>query len=729
MAGDETILVDVQYETDDAVKDINNLTDSIVGLETEQKALKKSLKDGTITQEQYSQAVAENTEKLGKEKKERKSAIKVIQTEKNSRDGIRASITKLKQERDKLDTTNKKEIKRIKELNKQIDKQNNRLGKTKSSTEGLSGAITTAIPGLSGLTTVMRVFGTVSKIALGPLGLLILVLGSLKRFFTSSEEGQNRLNKIMTVGGVIINNLADIFGDFGRLVLDSIVVLAARFTKFFANIGLGWQKLKGIFTENAEAIEVQQKKIADAEQKITDRQNERAKSLDKLTTRIKGLTEETRNELKIAEDLADRQAALDIATRKNLVKEAELRRDIANARVKAADKENVDAVTRLKLLDEAISKENEALENAQNLAKERLALKIIENSLAESTKEDLEEQARLEVELITLETANADKRRRLVSERLIAEREIKAEDRAIELEAQKEFNDEQARRNKELEDEIRADIKETEQLVLDSIQRKLDAEKKAAKEKEDDARRLRDALFEIASIGANTIFQLQRNNLARETQEKLKNENLTEKEKLQIKRKAAKDEQKIAIKQALINGALAVVRALFDPGGLAGALYAIVVAAATASQIITIKNQSFARGGKANLPKGQRGLQMSTLKGPSHAGGGVTLSADGVPFAKAQGDENVYVINKNASDYINSLSDINQRIGGGVPLTSRSRHMQQGGLADIPSGQTDIDINDLTQRVIKNLPPIITTVESIKTGIERFDEVIDVSVI
>lgn len=726
---DETILIDIEYSTDDAVKDVNNLTDSIVELQNEQKALKNSLKEGTITQEQYSQKVAENTEKLSKEKKERKDSIKLIQAEKNSRDGIKASINKLKQARDKLDTTNKKDIKRIKELNKQIDKQNKRLGKTKSSTEGLSGAITTAIPGLSGFSNGMKIFGSVSKVALGPLGLLLLAFAALKRFFTSSEEGQNRLNKIMTVGGVIINNIADIFGDFGRLVLDSITVLAARFQKFFANIGLGWQKLKGVFTDNTEAIEAQQQKIADAEAKITERQEERSKSLDKLTTIVKGLAEETRKELKIAEDLADRQAALDVATRENLVREAELRRDIALLRAKAADKENVDAVTRLRLLDEAIAKENELLNNSQKLAKERLALKEIENSLAESTKEDLEEQARLEAELIALETTNADKRRRLISERLIAEREIKAEDRAIELEEEKLLAEELAEIDRELEEESKRSIEELEQLELDSIQRKIEAEKEAAKEKESINRQLRDTLFEIASIGANTIFNLQRNSLQRETQEKLKNENLTEKEKLKIKKKAAREEKQIAIKQAIINGALSVVRALFDPGGVAGALYAVVVAAATAAEVATIQSQSFGKGGR--VPIARRGAKFGTFSGPSHSGGGIDLfTGSGQHVANVEGKENFYVVNKDASDYINTLSSINQGIGGGIPLSRKSGHMQAGGQADIDTAPpSDIDINDLTERVIKNLPPIITRVESIKTGIEEFDEVIDVGVV
>ena len=88
--------------------------------------------------------------------------------------------------------------------------------------------------------------------------------------------------------------------------------------------------------------------------------------------------------------------------------------------------------------------------------------------------------------------------------------------------------------------------------------------------------------------------------------------------------------------------------------------------------------------------KASKGISFQgTLQGSSHANGGIDLG-NGV---EAEGGENIYtdgsnsyIMNKQASNMVNNkgllgtLSYINQKVGGGIPLTTPTTYAQSGGL-------------------------------------------------
>ena len=80
---------------------------------------------------------------------------------------------------------------------------------------------------------------------------------------------------------------------------------------------------------------------------------------------------------------------------------------------------------RLALLDEAIKLETQILKRNEDIAKQKLQIKLEQDKLSNSTKEDLEEETRLEVELINLKTQSANTQRKLQSERLSVAREVR----------------------------------------------------------------------------------------------------------------------------------------------------------------------------------------------------------------------------------------------------------------------------------------------------------------
>ena len=70
-------------------------------------------------------------------------------------------------------------------------------------------------------------------------GALVIAVTSLTAAFTSSEEGQNKLAKIMTVVGSITGNIIDLFAVLGNSIINVFTNPVESLTKF-----------KDLFVEN-----------------------------------------------------------------------------------------------------------------------------------------------------------------------------------------------------------------------------------------------------------------------------------------------------------------------------------------------------------------------------------------------------------------------------------------------------------------------------------------------
>ncbi|MEM4255674.1 MAG: phage tail tape measure protein [Candidatus Norongarragalinales archaeon] len=162
---------------------------------------------------------------------------------------------------------------------------------------------------------------------------------------------------------------------------------------------------------------------------------------------------------------------------------------------------------------------------------------------------------------------------------------------------------------------------QSEQVQLDAIA-SINAAQQAAHEaelariEEQKARRqeLRDLALDVAGDLSSKLFEINRNNLQVETEERIKaievefeakkkragqNQKAIErleaeqaKRKEEIERQAAEKRKQIAIIEAIINTAIAVARVAYNP------ILAAATAALGAVQIAVIKSQRFAKGGK-----------------------------------------------------------------------------------------------------------------------------------
>ncbi len=291
-------------------------------------------------------------------------------------DEMQKEYTKLEKTVDKYDKKVEKAAETQNEMGGVLDKV---TGGAVTKFKNLTNGVKASIKGFKGL--------RVAIISTG-IGALVIALGSLVTMFQNSEEGQNKFAKLMTQIGVITGNVIDIISDFGKVMFN-------------------------VFTGNFKAA---------------------GEALNEVTEGIKNFGEETAKEIKKAGELADKRAKADKLERDLIVERAEATRKYNSLREKAADKENFSAQERINFLVEAGKIEEEITLKEIEAAKLRFEAKRDENKLSQSTKEDLDEEARLKAVLIELEAGRLKKQKTLNAELTTNRREAKAEEIADENE-------------------------------------------------------------------------------------------------------------------------------------------------------------------------------------------------------------------------------------------------------------------------------------------------------
>jgi chromosome segregation ATPase len=291
--------------------------------------------------------------------------------------------------------------KEYEKLQKEVQKGNKKTADTTkelgAAADKATGGMISSFKGVVGsIGGVVKSLGTLqgALIATG-IGAFVLVVTSLISAFKSSEEGQDKFAKLMGRIGVVVGNVKDIVAEFGEGLLD----LGGALKKFFAG------DFKGAFDEGQKAFKG-------------------------FTDSVKNFGQETRAELKVADDIAAKIAKANKAQRELVVERAKADREVAALREKAADKENVSVEDRIRLLKEAGAIEESITNREIQVAKLRFDAKVQQNSLSKSTKEDLDEEARLQSEVIALETNRLKLQKALTAEITASRREAAAEAKA-----------------------------------------------------------------------------------------------------------------------------------------------------------------------------------------------------------------------------------------------------------------------------------------------------------
>jgi len=345
-----------------------------------------------------------------------------------------------------LNIDSKKATKGLKDLEKSIDGVNKEVQDTNKSTQAMSGTLDKATGGaVSKFAAFRGAIGNVTKgfkslkvaiIGTG-IGALLIAVTSLGQAFTRSEEGQNKFAKILGVIGSVTGNLLDLLADLGEniisvfenpkqsitdfanLIKDNIVNRFEGLLNLIPNLGKAVEQLfKGNFKEAGKIAADSVGKVVLGVDSVTDSVNNAVES-------VKDFGKEIKADAEASAKIADQRANAEKKARDLIVERAKAEQDIARLREKAVNKDKFTAEERIKFLEEAGKISSDLAAKETEVAKLRLEAKQTENALTKSNKDDLNEAAQLEANVIQLETQRLNLQKRLSTELLTARNEAK----------------------------------------------------------------------------------------------------------------------------------------------------------------------------------------------------------------------------------------------------------------------------------------------------------------
>lgn len=248
--------------------------------------------------------------------------------------------------------------------------------------------------------------------------------------------------------------------------------------------------------------------------------------------------------------------------------------------------------------------------------------------------EIVDDEKRTNQELLQLQTELSDQNLDIIKKGL--EKEKEAKDKALE--------DEKARRDEIINTSLDV-VDSISNAILEVEGQRIETQKETAITALDEEYKKR-----LDAAQGNTVLQ-----------EKIQKE--YEAKKIIIEKKAAKQRQDLAIKEAVVQGALAVIKAL------ATGNFALAIAAgiATIAQIAIIKNQKFERGGM---------VKFGTFGGKPHSQGGTKGQFDDGTRVEVEKDEVFAIVNKRNAPMLRKLSAVNSFGGNGT------RFFEKGGALD-----------------------------------------------
>lgn len=405
---------------------------------------------------------------------------KIEQTKKrlaDERDGLKDVTI----ERDKANKTMKKAEENAADYGGVLGTLDSKTGGLISGFKGMTKSISSATKGMK----LMRI----AVIGTG-IGALLIAITSLASAFKSSEEGQNKWNKIMAIIGATVSVFTDRLAELGEGLINlftSPIETLKGFGKSIkefvmdkvdqtvSSLGLMGSAISKLFKGDfSGALEDAKNGIVGLNRAL----NPVVMITDALIDSTKDLITEITKEGKIAGQIADQRAKADKLDRQLTVDRAKADRDRATLLEKSVDKEKYNIEQRIAFLKQAGKLEEEITAKEITAAQLRLDAKQKENALGKSTKEDLEEEANLKAELIKLETAKIQKQREVTGQIIALKAEEKAKQDALDAEAKAKKDEADA---KEIEDaKALADLKRQirdEEAITEDERRLLEIEK------------------------------------------------------------------------------------------------------------------------------------------------------------------------------------------------------------------------------------------------------------
>ncbi len=292
------------------------------------------------------------------------------------------------------------------------------------------------------------------KIALAStgIGLFVVAISSIVQAFKSSEAGQEKWERGMAMIGAAVKVVTDLLASLGRNLIAAFespkealsdfggmlkTMVMDKFNAILEGLGLIGSALKKAFTGDFKGA------MSDAGEGLLKLNNELnpimvttnlivdgAKKLADATGKV---VDEISREVEIMNQVTKMRQKAHHIERALITERAQANRDINELRLKAEQRDKYSAEERIKLLKEAQSIEQEITDKEIAAKKLKIDAMKMEQALGDTTKEQKDELAALEGELIDLDT------KRLRSQRLLQTQITTATNQAL-AEKQKEID-------------------------------------------------------------------------------------------------------------------------------------------------------------------------------------------------------------------------------------------------------------------------------------------------
>lgn len=474
-------ILDIKVNYSDAIKAIAEYQKKIDAAREAEKNLKKQLKDGEISRQQYNEAmaaskiaVADYNDSIRIINKTVQNQIKQEKEQEGSLRALRAELSNLTAEYDSLSEAERKGA-RGDELKNKINEVTDALKGGEEETqryyrnvgnyeEAIKSAVASNIPFIGTLIQTQDEMGSVkagavaagaavknfSKTLLALLAnpivailtAISVVIMAVAKGIKSSEENTSRWNAV----------LAPL-----KMVLDAVGKVLQIVASGILSVMESGGKMMEWITKQLEKLPVLGKYVAEVN-----------KEYERYIT------------------MAKEQAAIDRDTRNLQVQNAKNALQIATLKAKADDELNVSAKERMEAIREANRLEEEASKKNYELAKRRYELMVQQNAMAENTKETNDAIAQAEVEMYNALTEYQDKRGELLGREVSLANEIKSaekekSDAAIaskqkEVEAVRAAEDAMLALVKDKREQVRKEIEFTYSRQIEDLRARLNTE-------------------------------------------------------------------------------------------------------------------------------------------------------------------------------------------------------------------------------------------------------------
>ena len=434
----EKIVINVEVNTNEVAQKIADATKHVKELKDANKDLAQQLKDGTITETEYTKAIAANNAEIQAESRAIKSNTAVLQAANlttvdttMSLDAQRQALNTLQKAYGALDGEARKAAdaegglrSQIAKLSDSVKQQEAAIGDTRRNVGNYA----------------MQTAEATSKMGFFGQGLNKVSVGFKNANMAAKAMAANPIMAVISVLVTLIMKLAERFKQNGAAMESLTKTMGA-----FNGVGVILEKLID--------------GIAKGVTWLSDKLFELADSFGLISAEMKESSAITTEEL----NLQKKQSA-------TAVEIAETQRDISELRAKANEKDKYSAAERLKFLQQANDKEEEIQRKQYENAKAAYELQVRKNAQSESSQEDIKKEQELYIAMVNSETALNEKRRSLNAQMSALRKQEAAESQAA-LNEQKKQREAAAKEEEERQKKA-AELAQAQADTMLEIQRK-----------------------------------------------------------------------------------------------------------------------------------------------------------------------------------------------------------------------------------------------------------------